>query len=134
MHCRSQCSEIESYSCHPEFFFPLKIEETYTFKNRNFKRQKFHVRKVKCLVRATERKMSVWRMETSDNRSYHLLKGLLDICNYVYVCWERWFSSQWHSQLTRINTNTPNSSWTYDLSSGYLCRCSTNELQDTGGS
>ena len=35
--------------------------------NRNFNRvEKFHVRKVKCLVRATERKMSVWRMETSD--------------------------------------------------------------------
>ena len=38
--------------------------------NRNFKRQKFHVRKVKCLVRATERKMSVWRMETSDHRDF----------------------------------------------------------------
>ena len=38
-----------------------------TFMNRNFKRlEKFHVRKVKCLVRATERKMSVWWMETSD--------------------------------------------------------------------
>ena len=36
--------------------------------NRNFKRQKFHVRKVKCLVRATERKMSVRRIETSDDR------------------------------------------------------------------
>ena len=35
--------------------------------NRNFQRQKFHVRKEKCLVRATDRKMSVWRMETSDN-------------------------------------------------------------------
>ena len=35
--------------------------------NRNFMRQKFYVRKVKCLVRATDRKMSVWRMETSDN-------------------------------------------------------------------
>ena len=34
--------------------------------NRNFKRQKFHVRKVKCLVRATKSKMSVWRMEISD--------------------------------------------------------------------
>ena len=30
--------------------------------------EKFHVRKVKCLVRATEKKMSVWRMETSDDR------------------------------------------------------------------
>ena len=29
--------------------------------------EKFHVRKVKCLVRVTERKMSVWRVETSDD-------------------------------------------------------------------
>ena len=29
--------------------------------------EKLHVRKVKFLVRATERKMSVWRMETSDD-------------------------------------------------------------------
>ena len=36
--------------------------------NRIFKRQKFHVRKVKCLVRATERIMSVRRIETSDDR------------------------------------------------------------------
>ena len=34
---------------------------------RNFKRQKFHVRKVKCLVRATEGKMSFWSMEMSAN-------------------------------------------------------------------
>ena len=39
----------------------------------DFNEQKFqetekpHVRKVKFLVRATERKMSVWRMETSDD-------------------------------------------------------------------
>ena len=46
--------------------------------NRNFKRQKFHVRKVKCLVRATERKMSVWRMETSDDR--------LDAAKLVFLC------------------------------------------------
>ena len=47
--------------------------------NRNFQRQrKFHVRKVKCLVRATERKMSVWRMETSDDR--------LDATKLVFLC------------------------------------------------
>ena len=40
--------------------------------NRNFKGQKFHVRKVKCLVRATERKMSVWRMETSEAIGFRL--------------------------------------------------------------
>ena len=31
--------------------------------------EKFHVRKVKCLVSATEKEMSVWWMETSDDRS-----------------------------------------------------------------
>ena len=35
--------------------------------SRNFKRQKFHVRKVKYLVRATERKMPFWIMEISAN-------------------------------------------------------------------
>ena len=34
--------------------------------------EKFYVRKVKCLVRATERKMSVWRMETSDDHNIFL--------------------------------------------------------------
>ena len=41
-----------------EGFYEQKFQET----------EKFHVRKVKFLVRATERKMSVWRMETSDER------------------------------------------------------------------
>ena len=41
----------------PPSFYKQKFQET----------EKFHVRKVKCLVRATERKMSVWQMETSDN-------------------------------------------------------------------
>ena len=41
-------------------FYEQKFQET----------EKFHVRKVKCLVRATERKMSVWRMETSDHRDF----------------------------------------------------------------
>ena len=41
-----------------EDFYEQKFQET----------EKLHVRKVKFLVRATERKMSVWRMETSDDR------------------------------------------------------------------
>ena len=40
-----------------DFFNEQKFQET----------EKFLVRKVKFLVRATERKMSVWRMETSDD-------------------------------------------------------------------
>ena len=57
--------------------------------NRNFKRQKFHVRKVKCLVRATERKMSVWRMETSDKLRINTSKCALVIGGEVYVAWKR---------------------------------------------
>ena len=52
---------------HPEFFF-LKNRRDLDFYEQKFQEtEKFHVRKVKCLVRATERKMSVWRMETSDD-------------------------------------------------------------------
>ena len=66
MHCRTDVPRSTPTQVIPNFF-SLKIEETLTFMNRNFKRlEKFHVRKVKCLVRATERKMSVWWMETSD--------------------------------------------------------------------
>ena len=66
MHCRADAPRSTPTRVILNFF-SLKIEETWTFMNRNFKRlEKFHVRKVKCLVRATERKMSVWWMETSD--------------------------------------------------------------------
>ena len=69
MHCRADAPRSNPTRAFLNFF-SLKIEETWTFMNRNFKRlEKFHVRKVKCLVRATERKMSVWRMETSDDPS-----------------------------------------------------------------
>ena len=51
-------------------FFWLKNWRDLDFYEQKFQEiQKYHVRKVKCLVRATERKMSVWRMETSDNPS-----------------------------------------------------------------
>ena len=33
--------------------------------SRIFKRQKFRVRKVRCVVRATERKLSFWSMQMS---------------------------------------------------------------------
>ena len=48
-------------------FFSLKIEDLDFYEQKFQETEKFHVRKVKCLVRATERKMSVWRMETSDD-------------------------------------------------------------------
>ena len=53
------CSEIESWSCYPEFFF-LKNWRDLDFYEQKFQEtEKFHVRKVKCFVRATESKMSV---------------------------------------------------------------------------
>ena len=64
-------------------FFSLKIEETYTLMNRNFKRQKFHVRKVNCLVRATERKILVnnlRRVVLLQEKSYKL---------YLMLIWTR---------------------------------------------
>ena len=52
----------------PAIFFFLKNWRDLDFNEQKFpETEKFHVRKVKCLVRATDRKMSVWRMETSDN-------------------------------------------------------------------
>ena len=49
--------------------FFLIIEET---EQKFQETEKFHVRKVKCFVRATERKMSVWQMEKSDNKTVDL--------------------------------------------------------------
>ena len=65
---QSRRSEIESYSCYPEFFFLKNWRDLQVYEQKFQEIEKFHVRKVKCLVRATERKMSVWRMETSDDR------------------------------------------------------------------
>ena len=71
------CSEIESWSCYPEFFF-LKNWRDLDFYEQKFQEtEKFHVRKVKCLVKATERKMSVWRMETNDDRKASGIQGSL---------------------------------------------------------
>ena len=64
---QSRCSEIESFSCHLEFFFLKKWTDLDFYEQKFQETEKFNVRKVKCLVRATERKMSVWRMETSDD-------------------------------------------------------------------
>ena len=63
MHCRADAPRSNPTRAILNFF-ALKIEET------------FHVRKVKCLVRTTERKMSVWRMETSDDRFSHQFSKL----------------------------------------------------------
>ena len=60
MHCRADAPKSNSTRAFL-IFFSLKIEQKLQEK------EKFHVRKLRCLVRATERKMSVWRMETSDD-------------------------------------------------------------------
>ena len=65
MHCRADALRSNRTRAILNFF-SLKIE-----RDLKFYEQKFHVRKVKCLVRTTERKMSVWRMETSDHRFSH---------------------------------------------------------------
>ena len=58
-------------------FYEQKFQET----------EKFHVRKLKCLVRATDRKMSVWRMETSDKRvNAFSLWSLFFICFCLCCC------------------------------------------------
>ena len=50
-------------------FLFLKNWRDLDFYEQKFQEiEKFHVRKVKCLVRSTERKMSVWWMEASDDR------------------------------------------------------------------
>ena len=55
--------------CILNFFFPFKNWRDLDFYEQKFQeKEKFHVRKVKCLLRATERKMSVWLMETSDRK------------------------------------------------------------------
>ena len=61
MHCRADGPRSNPTSAFLNFF-SLKIE-----RDLKFYEQKFHVRKVKCLASATERKMSVWRLETSDD-------------------------------------------------------------------
>ena len=59
------------------------------FSGRNFKRhrktQKFHVGKGKCLVRATEREMSVWSMEMSANLQDMRQKWNPNECKVIYV-------------------------------------------------
>ena len=67
MHCRADAPRWNP-TCAILNFFSLKNWRDLDFYEQKFQEtEKFHVRKVKCLVRATERKMSVWRMETSDD-------------------------------------------------------------------
>ena len=70
MHCRADAPRSNPTRAILNFF-SLKIEE-----DLEFYEQKFHVRKVKCLVRTTERKMSVWRTQTSDDRFSHQFSKL----------------------------------------------------------
>ena len=70
MHCRADAPRSNPTRAILNFF-SLKIE-----RDLKFYEQKFHVRKVKRLVRTTERKMSVWRMETSDHRFSHQFSKL----------------------------------------------------------
>ena len=68
MHCRAHALRSNPPRAFLNYFF-LKNWRDLDFYEQKFQEtEKFHVRKVKCLVRATERKMSVWRMETSDDR------------------------------------------------------------------
>ena len=66
MHCRSDAPGSNLARAISEFF-SLKNGRHLDFHEHSIK-EKFHVRMVKCLVRVTERKMSFWRMETSDDR------------------------------------------------------------------
>ena len=97
MHCRDD-APWSNPTCAILNFFSLKNWRDLDFYEQKFQEtEKFHVRKVKCLVRATERKMSVWRMDTSDNH-YNQLS---------YMCCERvYFYS--HTQLygQLLNTDT----------------------------
>ena len=68
MHCRADAPRRNPTRAILNFFF-LKNWRDLDFYEQKFQEtEKFHVRKVKCLLRATERNMSVWRMETSDPR------------------------------------------------------------------
>ena len=59
-------------------FLFLKNWTDFDFYEQKFQeREKFHVRKVKCLVRSTDRKMSVWRMEASDDRFQQNIQHLI---------------------------------------------------------
>ena len=65
---RSRCSEIAFLLLPSWIFFFLKNWRDLDFYEQKFQEtEKFHVRKVKCLVKSTESKLSVWRMETSDD-------------------------------------------------------------------
>ena len=81
MHCRVDAPRANPTRAILNFFF-LKNWRDLDFYEQKFQEtEKFHVRKVKYLVRATERKMSVWRMETSDDHHKHPLgKPPIDRC------------------------------------------------------
>ena len=79
MHCRANAPRSNPVRAILNFF-SLKNERDLDLYEQKFQEtDKFHVRKVKCLVRATERKMSVWRTETSDDR----LQDDVNIMGYI---------------------------------------------------
>ena len=83
MHCRADASRS-----HPTRailnFFSLKNCSDLDFYEQKFQEtEKFHLGKVKCLVRATERKMIVWRMETNDDICIMFTRAS---SSFLYVC------------------------------------------------
>ena len=67
MHCRANAPRSNPVRAILNFF-SLKNERDLDLYEQKFQEtEKFHVRKVKCLVRTIDRKMSVWWMETSDD-------------------------------------------------------------------
>ena len=65
---RRHPSLVVDFSLH----FCLRNEQRiHAFSSRNFKRQKFHVGRGKCLRMSCEREMSVWSMEMSANLNTH---------------------------------------------------------------
>ena len=66
MHCRADASRSNPTRAILNVFFLKNLRDLDFYEQKFQETEKFHVRKVKCLVRATESKMSVWRMETSN--------------------------------------------------------------------
>ena len=71
MHCRADAPRSNPTRAKLNFFSPKNLRDFDFYEQKFQETEKFHVRKGKCLVRATERKMSVWQMETSDDLPEH---------------------------------------------------------------
>ena len=89
MHCRADAPRSNPTRAILNFFF-LKNWRDLDFYEQKFQEtEKFHVRKVKCLLRATERNMSVWRMETSDDRPFrsHFFSLRPSLFSFLPLTW-----------------------------------------------